>query len=108
MDPHIYGAGRLIVLYTGNRGSFIRDELDHLFGKQFAASDESLRGPRLTRARRLGYVAREETRRRRTTSRGIDATSPTRPMPINHGFTQSWDSSHDAMKTFPPGSARCD
>jgi hypothetical protein len=35
-DPHIYGGGRVIVLYTGSRGSLIRDALDHLFGKQFA------------------------------------------------------------------------
>ena len=34
--PHIYGSGRLIVLYVGNRRSAPRDELDRLFGKQFA------------------------------------------------------------------------
>jgi hypothetical protein len=34
--PHIYGSGRLIVLYVGNRGSGIRDALDDLMGKQFA------------------------------------------------------------------------
>jgi hypothetical protein len=34
--PHIYGSGRLIVLYVGNRQSAVRDELDQLFGKQFA------------------------------------------------------------------------
>jgi hypothetical protein len=35
-NPHIYGSGRLIVLYVGNRASTTRDALDELFGKQFA------------------------------------------------------------------------
>jgi hypothetical protein len=35
-SPHLYGAGRLIVLYVGNRRTGARDALDDLFGKQFA------------------------------------------------------------------------
>ena len=35
-NPHLYGSGRLIVLYEGNRPSPIRDALNTIFGKQFA------------------------------------------------------------------------
>jgi hypothetical protein len=34
--PHLYGAGRLIVLYVGSQRTSTRDALDDLFGKQFA------------------------------------------------------------------------
>ena len=35
-NPHIYGSGRLIVLYVGNLPTPVRDALNEVFDKQFA------------------------------------------------------------------------
>jgi hypothetical protein len=34
--PHLYGSGRLIVLYVGDRSTPPRDALNAIFGRQFA------------------------------------------------------------------------